>query len=140
MVDHAFRSCSRIFFLVVKRFLIFPILYDSIFSSMKKKIVWSLLIKYIFPNIDIVQNGFTTFMYSKNSKTSDPLRLIFNVSGKIDLKRCYKYVSWLNIDVYYTWLKFKKKTHIKHWNENISPTYNSHVILYQIFKIMLSIL
>ena len=59
---------------------------------MQKKNVWLLLINYIFPNIDIVQNGFTTFMYTKNSKTSDPLMLIFNVSGKIDLKRCYKYV------------------------------------------------
>ena len=31
------------------------------------------------------------FMNSKNSKTSDPHRLLLNVTDKIDLKRKYEY-------------------------------------------------
>ena len=33
------------------------------------------------------------FMNSKNSKTPDPHRLLFNLSGKIDLKESDKYVD-----------------------------------------------
>ena len=42
----------------------------------------------------------TIFMNSKNSKTSDPHRLLLNLSEKIALKRSDKYVAILKI--YYT--------------------------------------
>ena len=36
---------------------------------------------------------YTIFMDSKNSKISDPYRLLLNLSDKIDLKRSDKYVA-----------------------------------------------
>ena len=35
----------------------------------------------------------TIFMNSKNSKTSQPHRLLLNLAGKINLKRSDKYVA-----------------------------------------------
>ena len=40
-------------------------------------------------------------MNSENSKTSDPHRLLRNVSDKINLKRSYKYVALSNLTIYY---------------------------------------
>ena len=45
-------------------------------------------------------------MNSKNSKTSNPKRLLLNLSEKINLKR-YKYVALLNLSIYYTWKNIK---------------------------------
>ena len=42
------------------------------------------------------------FMNSKNSKTSDPHRLLLNLSDKIDLKKSDKYVALSNLSIYYT--------------------------------------
>ena len=42
------------------------------------------------------------FMNSKNSKTSDPHRLLLNLSDKIDLKKNDKYVALSNLSIYYT--------------------------------------
>ena len=42
------------------------------------------------------------FMSFKTSKTSDPHRLLLNLSAKIDLKRSDKYVALSNIRIYYT--------------------------------------
>ena len=39
-------------------------------------------------------------MNSENSKTSDPHRLILNLSDKIDLKRCDKSVALSNLSIY----------------------------------------
>ena len=44
----------------------------------------------------------TIFMTSENSKTSDPYRLILNLSGKISLKRSDKYIALPNLSIYYT--------------------------------------
>ena len=44
----------------------------------------------------------TIFMNSGNSKTSDPHRLLFNLSDKINLKRSDKYVALSNFSIYYT--------------------------------------
>ena len=44
----------------------------------------------------------TLSMNSKNSKTSDPHRLIFNLSDKINLKRSGRYVALSNFSIYYT--------------------------------------
>ena len=63
-------------------------------------------------------------MNSKNSKTSDPHRLLLNLSDKINLKRSDKYVALSNLSNYYTWENIKKsyknnkfKTSAPKWNE-----------------------
>ena len=47
-------------------------------------------------------------MNSKNSKTSDPHRLLFNLADKMILKRSAKYVALSNLKIYYTWKNIKK--------------------------------
>ena len=44
----------------------------------------------------------TIYMNSENSKTSDPHRLLLNLSDKMNLKRSDKYVALTNLSVYYT--------------------------------------
>ena len=46
-------------------------------------------------------------MNFENSKTSDPNRLLLNISDKINLKRSDKYVAFLNLNIYYTWKNVK---------------------------------
>ena len=43
------------------------------------------------------------FMNSKNSKTSDPYKLLLNLTDKIKLKRSDKYLALSNLSIYYTW-------------------------------------
>ena len=50
----------------------------------------------------------TIFMNSENSKTSDPHRLLHNLSDKIELKKSDKYVALSNLSIYYTWENIKK--------------------------------
>ena len=66
----------------------------------------------------------TIFMNSENSKTSDPHRLLLNLSDKINLKRSDKYVALSNLSIYYTWKNIKKsyknnkfKISAPTWNE-----------------------
>ena len=47
-------------------------------------------------------------MNSENSKTSDPHRLLLNLSGKINLKRSNKYVALSNLNIYNKWENMKK--------------------------------
>ena len=48
-------------------------------------------------------------MNSKNSKTSDPHRLLLNLADKINLKTSDKYVALSNLSIYYRSKKKKKK-------------------------------
>ena len=50
----------------------------------------------------------TTFMNSKNNKTSDPHRLLLNLTDKINLKGKDTYVAISNLSIYYTWENIKK--------------------------------
>ena len=43
-----------------------------------------------------------------NVKTSDPHRLLLNLSDKIDLKRSDKFVALSNLSIYYTLKNIKK--------------------------------
>ena len=45
----------------------------------------------------------TIFMNSENIKTSDPPRLLLNLTHKIDLRRKYKYITLSNLSIYCTW-------------------------------------
>ena len=59
-------------------------------------------------------------MNSENSKTSDPHRLLLNLSNKINLKRSDKYVALSNLSIYYTWQninKYKFKISALLWHE-----------------------
>ena len=47
-------------------------------------------------------------MNSKNSKTSDPHRLLLNLTDKTDLRRKDKYIALSNLSIYYTWKNIKK--------------------------------
>ena len=46
-------------------------------------------------------------MNFENSKTSDPHRLLLNLSDKTDFKRSDKYVALSNISIYCTWGNIK---------------------------------
>ena len=50
----------------------------------------------------------STFINSKNTKTSDSHRLLLNLLDKINLKRCYKYVVLSNFSQHYTFKNIRK--------------------------------
>ena len=50
----------------------------------------------------------TIFMNSENSKTSDPRRLLLNLTEKMDLKRKDRYIALSNLSIYYAWKNIKK--------------------------------
>ena len=62
-------------------------------------------------------------MNSKNSKTSDPHRLLLNLADKINLKRSDKYVALSNLSICYTW-KGKKKSYKNNTFKISTPTWN----------------
>ena len=75
------------------------------------------------------------FMNSENSKTSDPHRLLFNLTDKIDLRRKDKYIALLNLSIYYTWKNIKKsyknnkfKISNRTWNEEFELPDGSYSI------------
>ena len=82
-------------------------------------------------------------MNSGNSKTSDPHRLLLNISDKINLKGSDKYVALSNLSIYYTWQNVKK-SYKNNKFKILALTYQSlnylmdHIV-YQIFKITLNI-
>ena len=64
------------------------------------------------------------FINSKNSKTSDPHRLLLNVTDKMDLRRKDNYIVLPNRNIYYTWKNIEKsynnnkfKISAPAWNE-----------------------
>ena len=66
----------------------------------------------------------TVFLDSKSIKTSNPHRLLLNLTDKINLKRSNKYVASSNLSIYYTWKNIKKsyknnkfKISAPTWNE-----------------------
>ena len=65
----------------------------------------------------------TVFMNSENNKTSDPKRLLPNLTDKIKLKRNDKYVALPNLSVYYTWKNIKKSYKINKFKIS-APTWN----------------
>ena len=82
----------------------------------------------------------TIFMNSQNSKTSDPPRLLLNLSDKINLKKVinmllYQILAFTILEKFLKSLKQNNKFKIP------SPTLNylMDYILYQIFTIILNI-
>ena len=63
-------------------------------------------------------------MNSENSKTSNPQRLLLNLSDKVNLKRSDKYAALSNLNIYYAW-KISMKEYFKNYIFKIStPTWN----------------
>ena len=86
----------------------------------------------------------TIFMSSENSKTSDPHRLLLNLTDKIDLRKKDKYITLSNLSIYYTCRNIKKsykdnkfKISVQYRMKKLNYLMNH--ILYQIFKIVLNI-
>ena len=67
-------------------------------------------------------------MNSENSKTSDPNRLLLNLTDKINLKRSDKYVALSNFSIYYTW-KNTKKSYKNNKFKVPAPTWNEELEL-----------
>ena len=69
------------------------------------------------------------FMNSENSKTSEPHRLLLNLTDKIDLRRKDKYIALSNLSIYYTWKNIKRS-----YKNNIfkmsAPTWNEEFELF----------
>ena len=85
-------------------------------------------------------------MNSKNSKISDPHRILLSLTDRIDLRRKDKYIVLSNLSIYYTWKNIQKsfrnnkfKISAPTWNDMINLNYLMDHILYQIFKIILNI-
>ena len=65
----------------------------------------------------------TIFMNFENSERSDPHRLLFNLTDKINLRRNDKYVALSNLSIQYTWRNIRMS--YKNNNSKISaPTWN----------------
>ena len=58
-------------------------------------------------NKGIIYKMNTIFMNSENSKTSDPHRLLLDLTDKIDLRIKDKYIALSNLSICYTWKKIK---------------------------------
>ena len=65
----------------------------------------------------------TIVMNSKNSKISDPHRLLLNLIDKIGLRRKDKYIALSNLSIYYTW-KNTKKVYKNNEFKLSAPTWN----------------
>ena len=66
----------------------------------------------------------TIFINSKNNKTSDPHRLLLNLTDKINLGRSDNCVALSNLSIYYIWKNIKEpyknnkfKISAPTWNE-----------------------
>ena len=77
----------------------------------------------------------TKFMNSKNSKISDPHRLLLNFTEIIDLRRKEKYISLSNRSIYCKWKNIKKsyknnkfKISAPTWNEEFELPDGSYSI------------
>ena len=87
----------------------------------------------------------TIFMNSENSKTSKPHVLTLKLTSKLDLRIGEKVIALSNLSIYYTWRNIKssynKILDLKylHQHEIMNLNYQMDGILYQIFKIILSI-
>ena len=84
----------------------------------------------------------TIFMNSENSKTSKPHVLKLQLTNKLDLRLGQKVIALSNLSIYYTW-KNIKTSYSNNKFKISAPTWNGEFeldcILYQIFKIILSI-
>ena len=65
-------------------------------------------------------------MNSRNSKLSNPHRLLLNVSDKIDLKGSHKYVALSYRSIYNTWTNIKKIYKNSKFKKNMEKRTRTH--------------
>ena len=116
----------------------------SIYLMIMLKLDLKLCIKQNMEQVNADIKMDTIFMNSENSKTSEPHVLIFNLTDKLDLGRAEKSVALSHLSIYYTWKNIKPDTiiiNLKYQLQNgmINLNYLMDHILYQIFRIILSI-
>ena len=70
-------------------------------------------------------------MNSKNSKTSNPQKLLLNFSEKINLKRSDKYVALSNLSIYHTWKNIRKPYENNKF-EISAPALNEEFVIFYI--------
>ena len=95
----------------------------------------------------IAYKMYAILMNSENSITSQPHVLILKPTNTLDLRTGEKIISLSNLSIYQTWKKIKNsyndnqfKLSAPTWNDKFElPRTVSYRILYQIFKIILSI-
>ena len=75
---------------------------DKSYSLYQEKEVTKKVYNNIMNSIKLENRVDTIFMNSEKSKTSDPHRLLLNLSDKINFKRSDKYVVLSNRSIYYT--------------------------------------
>ena len=87
----------------------------------------------------------TIFMNTENSKSSKPHILVLKLTNKLDLRLCEKFIALSNLSIYYTWKNTKSSNNNNKFKKS-APTWNDKFdrilmdrILYQIFKVILSI-
>ena len=75
----------------------------------------------------------TIFIKSGYSETSDPVRILLNLSDKLNLMSKDKYVALSNLSIYYTWKNIKKsyknntfKISAPTWKEEFELHYGSY--------------
>ena len=71
-------------------------------------------------------------MNSENNKTSNPHRLLLNLTDKMNLKRNSEFVDLLNLSIYYTCMKNHTQTNNLCQHGMINLNYWVNHILYQI--------
>ena len=64
-------------------------------------------------------------MNSEHSKTSDPCRLLLNLTDKMNLKWGDTYVALSNLNIYYTW---KNKKGYTNFNLHPAPSTSTQLI------------
>ena len=74
-----------------------PIAIAQVKAGNYIKIIYSL-----YQAKEITKKVYNKIMNSENSETSDPHKLLLNISDEIKLKRSDKYVALLNLGFYYT--------------------------------------
>ena len=79
----------------------------------------------------------TIFINPKNSRTSDPHRLLLDLTDKVNLKNSKKFVALSNLSIYYIWKDIKRpyknskfKISALTWNEEFELHDGSYSISY----------
>ena len=89
-----------------------------VYSLYQAKEITKKAYNYILNSVKVSYKMDTIFTNSKNSKTSQPHRLLLNLADKINLKRNDRYADLPNLSMY-----FKRKNHTKSHTKTINSKY-----------------
>ena len=78
-----------------------------IYSMYRAKEITENVQNNIINSIKLLNKSDTIFMNFENRKTSDPHRLLLNLSDNINLKGRNNYVALSILSIYYTWKNMK---------------------------------